>query len=37
MVEGIHQFKNPQEAIRSAQAIFIVGGNTFVLVNELYK
>ena len=36
-VYGIHQFKNPQEAIQSAQAIFVGGGNTFVLVNELYE
>ena len=36
-VKGIHQFKNPQEAITNAKAIFVGGGNTFVLVNELYK
>lgn len=36
-VKGIHQFENLQEAIKSAQAIFVGGGNTFVLVNELYN
>ena len=36
-VKGIHQFKNPKEAIQNAEAIFIGGGNTFELVNQLYK
>lgn len=36
-VAGIHQFKNPKEAIRNAVAIFTGGGNTFELVNQLYK
>ena len=36
-VAGIHQFKNPKEAIRNAEAIFTGGGNTFELVNQLYK
>ena len=36
-VVGIHQFKNPKEAIRNAEAIFTGGGNTFELVNQLYK
>ena len=36
-VKGIHQFKNPKEAIQNADAIFIGGGNTFELVNQLYK
>ena len=34
---GIHQFKSAKEAVRNAQAIFVGGGNTFVLVTELYK
>ncbi|MFD1615561.1 dipeptidase PepE [Gelatiniphilus marinus] len=34
---GIHTFKNPVQAIKDAQAIFTGGGNTFVLVNQLYK
>lgn len=36
-VAGIHTFKNPTEAIKNAEAIFTGGGNTFVLVNQLYK
>jgi dipeptidase E len=36
-VIGIHKFKNPKEAIQNAKAIFIGGGNTFELVNQLYK
>lgn len=36
-VIGIHEFQNPIEAIEHAQGIFTGGGNTFVLVNELYR
>ena len=36
-VKGIHQFTDPRDAVKSAQAIFVGGGNTFVLVNEIYK
>ena len=36
-VIGIHTFKNPIEAIKNAQGIFVGGGNTFVLTNQLYK
>jgi len=36
-VKGIHEFTNSKNAIENAQAIFVGGGNTFVLVNELYK
>lgn len=36
-VVGIHQFKNPKEAIQQAKGIFVGGGNTFELVNQLYK
>ncbi|APG64767.1 dipeptidase E [Tenacibaculum todarodis] len=36
-VVGIHQFSNPKEAIKNAQGIFTGGGNTFELVNQLYK
>ena len=36
-VVGLHSFAAPQEAIQQAQAIFTGGGNTFVLVNELYE
>ena len=34
---GIHQYKNTVEAIQNAEAIFTGGGNTFLLVSELYK
>lgn len=36
-VVGLHTFNNPKEAITNAKAIFTGGGNTFRLVNELYK
>lgn len=36
-VVGIHTFENPIEAIKNSEAIFTGGGNTFVLVNQLYK
>ncbi|WP_130735345.1 dipeptidase PepE [Flavobacterium sp. J27] len=36
-VTGIHEFENPMKAVEKAEAIFTGGGNTFVLVNELYK
>ena len=36
-VKGIHEFENPIEAIEKAEGIFTGGGNTFVLVNELYR
>lgn len=36
-VKGIHEFENPSEAIKNAKGIFVGGGNTFVLVNQLYK
>jgi len=36
-IKGIHEYKSPKEAILSAEAIFIGGGNTFELVNQLYK
>ena len=34
---GIHEFDNPIEAVKNAKGIFTGGGNTFVLVNQLYK
>lgn len=34
---GIHTFDNPATAIENAQGIYTGGGNTFVLVNNLYK
>jgi dipeptidase E len=36
-VKGIHEFNNTKEAIQNAEAIFTGGGNTFELVNQLYK
>ncbi len=36
-VKGIHEFTNPKEALNTAQGIFVGGGNTFLLVNQLYK
>lgn len=36
-VKGIHEFKNPTEAIENAEGIFTGGGNTFLLVSQLYK
>ena len=36
-VKGIHEFDNPKDAIKSAEGIFTGGGNTFVLVDQLYK
>ncbi len=36
-VIGIHTFENPRLAIEKAEAIFVGGGNTFVLLNQLYK
>lgn len=35
-VVGIHTFKNPVEAINKSEGIFVGGGNTFVLTNQLY-
>ena len=36
-VKGIHEFENPIEAIQKAEAVFTGGGNTFLLVSELYR
>ena len=36
-INGIHEFENPVKAVKNAKAIFTGGGNTFVLVNILYK
>ena len=35
--KGIHEFEDPKAAVLNAKAIFTGGGNTFVLVNQLYK
>ena len=36
-IRGIHEYENPVEAIQNAEGIFTGGGNTFLLVNELYR
>ena len=35
-IVGLHTFADPKKAIRQAKAMFAGGGNTFVLVNQLY-
>lgn len=36
-VKGIHEFEDATMAIKNAEGIFTGGGNTFVLVSQLYK
>jgi dipeptidase E len=36
-VKGLHEFENPIEAIQNAEGIFTGGGNTFLLVTQLYE
>jgi dipeptidase E len=36
-VKGIHEFNDAASAVKSAEGIFTGGGNTFVLVTQLYK
>ncbi|MEM7087753.1 MAG: dipeptidase PepE [Bacteroidota bacterium] len=36
-VKGLHTFHNPVAAIANAKGVFTGGGNTFVLVSQLYK
>lgn len=36
-VKGIHEFEDPKKAIEEAEGIFTGGGNTFLLVTQLYK
>jgi dipeptidase E len=35
-VEGLHSFPNAVEAVREAEGLFTGGGNTFLLLRELY-
>ena len=36
-VKGLHEFSEPRERIARAEALFIGGGNTFVLLDQLYR
>lgn len=36
-VVGLHEFNDAKEAVANAEGIFVGGGNTFVLVSQLYK
>ena len=36
-VKGIHEFEDFSKAIKNAEGIFTGGGNTFLLVSQLYK
>ena len=36
-LKGINEFQNPVEAVKNADGIFTGGGNTFLLVSELYR
>ncbi|MCM8567907.1 dipeptidase PepE [Gramella jeungdoensis] len=36
-VRGIHEFENHAQAVKAAKGIFTGGGNTFLLVSELYR
>lgn len=36
-VKGINEFEDPVEAVKKAEGIFTGGGNTFLLVSELYR
>ncbi len=36
-VKGINEFMDPVEAVKQAHGIFTGGGNTFLLVSELYR
>ncbi len=36
-VKGLHEFDNPIKAIEEAKGFFTGGGNSFVLLNDLYK
>jgi len=36
-VKGIHEFQDAENAIKNAEGVFTGGGNTFLLVTQLYK
>jgi dipeptidase E len=35
-IKGLHKFENPKEALKKAQGVFTGGGNTFLLLKQLY-
>jgi len=37
VIKGIHEFDDAKLAIDQAEAVFVGGGNTFVLVDQLYR
>jgi dipeptidase E len=37
VVKGLHEYENPIEAVENARGIFTGGGNTFLLVSQLYE
>ncbi|MFL9845712.1 dipeptidase PepE [Flavobacterium rhizosphaerae] len=36
-VKGLHEFEKPTQALTDAESVFTGGGNTFLLVTQLYK
>lgn len=36
-VKGLHEYKDPIQAVKEAKGFFTGGGNSFVLLNELYQ
>ncbi|MEP5255565.1 MAG: dipeptidase PepE [Winogradskyella arenosi] len=36
-VRGLHEFDDAEAAVKNAEGLFVGGGNTFVLVDQLYK
>ncbi|GAB3830785.1 dipeptidase PepE [Pontibacter rugosus] len=36
-VTGVHEYEDPTKAVQEAEAVFIGGGNTFVLLRNLYQ
>jgi len=37
VVQSIHQFEDPKQAVANAQAVMVGGGNTFALLAKLYQ
>ena len=37
VLRGIHEYADPQKAIKEADAIVVGGGNSFKLLNEVYE